>query len=85
MALEDSMTASAQAWATKIAGMGKLEHSKSGSPDNPEKDGENIAYECLMPGDDYTGQCPVKAWYYFLLFMYYSHIIHILILIFFVY
>ena len=72
MSLEDSMTASAQAWATKIAGMGKLEHSKSGSPDNPEKDGENIAYMCLMPGDDYTGQCPVKAWYYFISCFYYS-------------
>ena len=68
MALEDSMTASAQAWATKIAGMGKLEHSKSGSPDNPEKDGENIAYMCLMPGEEYPGQRPVKMWYVYLNF-----------------
>ena len=68
MSLEDSMTASAQAWATKIAGMGKLEHSKSGSPDNPEKDGENIAYMCLMPGEEYPGQRPVKMWYVYLNF-----------------
>ena len=62
MTLDGSMTSSAQAWALRIAGMGKLEHSKSGSPDNPDKDGENIAYMCLMPGEEYPGQRPVKMW-----------------------
>ena len=63
MTLDGSMTSSAQAWAQRIAGMGKLEHSKSGSPDNPDKDGENIAYMCLMPGEEYPGQRPVKMWW----------------------
>ena len=62
MAFDASMTASAQAWAQKMAALGKLKHTEFGSPDNPEKDGENIAYMCLMPGEEYTGQRPVKAW-----------------------
>ena len=63
MTVDASMTASAQAWAERMASMGKLEHAKSGSPDNPDKDGENIAYMCLMPGEEYPGQRPVKMWY----------------------
>ena len=62
MTLDSEMTASAQAWAQKMASMGKLEHTKFGSPDNPKKDGENIAYMCLMPGEEYPGQRPVNAW-----------------------
>ena len=62
MTLDAEMTASAQAWAEKMASMGKLEHTKFGSPDNAQKDGENIAYMCLMPGEDYPGQRPVNAW-----------------------
>eukprot|EP00111_Clytia_hemisphaerica_P008261 TCONS_00024097-protein len=63
MTVDATMSASAQAWAERMASMGKLEHAKAGSPDNPEKDGENIAYMCLMPGEKYPGQRPVKMWY----------------------
>ena len=62
MTLDAEMSASALKWAKYMASIKNIEHAKAGSPDNPEKDGENIAYMCKGEGETYPGQEPVYAW-----------------------
>ena len=62
MELDPEMTQEAVKYARKIADSGTLSHAGSGSADNPESDGENLAYYCSADPESYTGDIPVKVW-----------------------
>ena len=59
MTLDKSMSAAAEAYATKLAKSGVLKHSEANERNN---DGENLAYTCQSNDQGYKGQEPTARW-----------------------
>lgn len=56
------MSKQAEAYAKKIGKMGTLRHSVKKDIDNPEGDGENLAYVCGGNPMDFKGSDVTKMW-----------------------
>ena len=60
MTLDKTMSADAEAYATKLARLGVLKHAEPAERNN---DGENLAYTCQSNDPGYKGQEPTARWW----------------------